>query len=81
MEIKELEQRKEGKEQEVKRCQELRDMMYEDLKDGVISKEDYAELYEGYSSRRRKAEEAVRRIRAEIKNVLEAKTDKYEWLR
>ena len=81
MEIKELEQRKEGKEQEVKRCQELRDMLYEDWKDGVISKEDYAELYEGYSSRRRKAEEAVRRIRAEIKNVLEAKTDKYEWLR
>lgn len=81
LEIKELEQRKEGKELEVRRCQELRDMLYEDLKDGVISKEDYAELYEGYSNRRRKAEEAVRRIRSEIKNVLEAKTDKYEWLR
>lgn len=81
MEIKELERQKEIKEQEVKRCQELRDMLYEDLKDGVVSKEDYAELYEGYSNKRKKAEEAVRKIRNEIKNVLEAKTDKYEWLR
>lgn len=81
IEIKELERRKEIKEQEVKRCQELRDMLYEDLKDGVVSKEDYAELYEGYSNKRKKAEEAVRKIRNEIKNVLEAKTDKYEWLR
>lgn len=80
LEIKELERKKEVKEQEVKRCQELRDMLYEDLKDGVVSKEDYTELYEGYSSKRRKAEDAVRKIRNEIKKVLEAKTDKYEWL-
>ena len=81
LEIKELERQKEVKEQEVKRCQELRDMLYEDLKDGVVSKEDYAELYEGYSNKRKKAEDAVRVIRNKIKNVLEAKTDKYEWLR
>lgn len=81
LEIKELERQKEAKEQEVKRCQELRDMLYEDLKDGVVSKEDYAELYEGYSNKRKKAEDAVRIIRNKVKNVLEAKTDKYEWLR
>ena len=81
LEIKELERQKEAKEQEVQRCQELRDMLYEDLKDGIVSKEDYAELYEGYNKKRKKAEEAVRKIRNEIKNVLEAKTDKYEWLR
>lgn len=81
LEIKELERQKETKEQEIERCRELRDMLYEDLKDGVVSKEDYAELYEGYNNRRRKAEEAVRKLRHEIQNVLEAKTDKYEWLR
>ena len=41
-------------------------MLYEDLKDGVVSKEDYAELYEGYNSRRKKAEEAVHKLRNEI---------------
>lgn len=81
LEIKELEMQRELKEQEVQKCRELRDMLYEDLKDGIVSKEDYAELYEGYNSRRKKAEEAVRKIRKNIKDVLEAKTDKYEWLR
>ncbi len=81
LEIKELERQKEAKEQEIQRCQELRDMLYEDLKDGIVSKEDYAELYEGYNSRRKKAEEAVRKIRHAIQDVMEAKADKYEWLR
>ena len=81
LEIKELEGQKEAKEQEIQRCRELRDMLYEDLKDGIVSKEDYAELYEGYSSRRKKAEEAVRKLKHEIQKVMEAKTDKYEWLR
>lgn len=81
LEIRELERQKEAKEQEVQRCRELRDMLYEDLKDGIVSKEDYAELYEGYNGRRKKAEEAVRKFRNEIQKVMEAKTDKYEWLR
>lgn len=81
LEIKELERQKEVKEQEIQKCRELRDMLYEDLKDGIVSKEDYAELYEGYNNRRKKAEDAVRKIRSHIKDVLEAKTDKYEWLR
>ena len=81
LEIKELERQKEAKEQEIRRCRELRDMLYEDLKDGIVSKEDYAELYEGYNNKRKKAEETVRKLSHEIRNVLEAKTDKYEWLR
>lgn len=81
LEIKELERQKEAKEQEIQRCRELRDMLYEDLKDGIVSKEDYAELYEGYNSRRKKAEEAVRKINHAVRDVLDAKTDKYEWLR
>lgn len=81
LEVKELERQKEAKEQEIQRCRELRDMLYEDLKDGIVSKEDYGELYEGYNSRRKKAEEAVRKIKHEIQKVMEAKTDKYEWLR
>lgn len=80
LEVRELEKKKEAKEQEVIKCQELRNMLYEDLKDGIVSKEDYAELYDGYSKRRRAAEDAVIRLKHEIKNVMEQKTDKYEWL-
>lgn len=81
LEIKELERQAGMKEQEIQKCREMRDALYEDLKEGVVSKEDYAELYEGYNSRRKKAEDEARRIRREIQNVMEAKTDKYEWLR
>ena len=81
LEIKELERQKEVKEQEIQRCRELRDMLYEDLKEGIVSKEDYAELYEGYNNKRKKAEDAVRKISRTIQDVADAKTDKYEWLR
>ena len=81
LEIKELERQKEAKEQEIQRCRELRDMLYEDLKEGIVSKEDYAELYEGYNNKRKKAEDAVRKISRTIQDVIDAKTDKYEWLR
>lgn len=81
LEIKELERQKEAKEQEIQKSRELRDMLYEDLKEGIVSKEDYAELYEGYNNKRKKAEEAVRKISRTIQDVLDAKTDKYEWLR
>lgn len=80
LDIQELENRREAKEQEIQRCKEMRNLLYEDLKEGVVSKEDYAELYEGYNEKRRKAEEAVRAIRREIRDILESKTEKYQWL-
>ena len=67
-------------EQDILRCREMRNLLYEDLKAGIVSKEDYAELYEGYSAKRKKAEEAVRSIQNEIQDILESKTEKYQWL-
>lgn len=80
LDIKELEARRDVKEQEIERCKEMRNLLYEDLKDGVVSKEDYAELYEGYNDKRRKAEEEVRSIQHEIRDILDSKTEKYQWL-
>lgn len=80
LDIKELENRKEVKEQEILRCKEMRNLLYEDLKEGVVSKEDYTELYNGYNEKRKKAEEAVRTIQREIEDILESKTEKYQWL-
>lgn len=80
LDIRELENRRDRMEQEILRCREMRNLLYEDLKAGVVSKEDYAELYEGYSAKRKKAEEAVRSIQNEIQDILESKTEKYQWL-
>ena len=80
LDIKELEIRKEEKEKEAVRCRELRDYLYEDFREGIISKEDYKELHDGYTEKRKKAEEAVRSIDQQISEVLESKSDKYHWL-
>lgn len=54
LDIKELEIRKEAKEKEAVRCRELRDYLYEDFREGIISKEDYKELHDGYTEKRKK---------------------------
>ncbi len=80
LDIRELERRIEQKEAEVLRCRELRNMLYEDMKDGIVSKEDYRELHEAYTQRRDLAEEAVRQMKGEIEDILASNTDKYRWL-
>ncbi len=80
LDIRELERRIEQKEAEVLRCRELRNMLYEDMKDGIVSKEDYRELHEAYTQRRDLAEEAVRQMKGEIEDILASNTDKYQWL-
>lgn len=80
LDIKELEKRIEQKETEIERCKELRNMLYEDMKDGIVSKEDYMELHEAYTHKRDSAEESVRKMKQEIKDILASNTDKYKWL-
>lgn len=80
LDIKELEKRIEGKEEEIRRCRELRNMLYEDMKDGIVSKEDYMELHEAYTEKRTLAEDAVRKMKQEIRDILDSNTDKYKWL-
>lgn len=80
LDIKELEKRIEGKEEEIKRCRELRNMLYEDMKDGIVSKEDYMELHEAYTEKRTLAEDAVRKMKQEIKDILDSNTGKYRLL-
>lgn len=80
LDIQELEKRIEQKEAEIGRCMELRNMLYEDMKDGIVSKEDYMELHEAYTQKRNSAEDAVRKMKQEIKDILASNTDKYKWL-
>ena len=80
LDIRELEKRIGQKEAEILRCRELRNMLYEDMKDGIVSKEDYMELHEAYAKRRDMAEEAVGKMKQEIKDILASNTDKYRWL-
>ena len=50
-------------------------MLYSDMKEGIVSKEDYVELHAAYGKRLRNAEESIRAIQKEMDNELE-KADK-----
>ena len=80
LDIRKLEERREKKEMEAERCAQLRTTLYEDMKDGMISKEDYRELHAAYEARRKNARTAIRQIDLEMEKVLERKNDGSAWL-
>ena len=80
LDIRKLEERREKKEMEAERCAQLRTTLYEDMKDGMISKEDYRELHAAYEARRKNARIAIRQIDLEMEKVLERKNDGSAWL-
>lgn len=80
LDVKRLEEQKDKKRLEVERSKELRTMLYEDMKDGIISKEDYAELHEAYEKKRSMAEEAIRKIEKELKDIINNNSTKYQWI-
>ena len=55
-------------------------MLYEDMKDGMISKDEYMELHAAYENRRKNAQLAVRQIDLEIEEILERKSKGFVWL-
>lgn len=80
LDMKKLEERREKKQAEVDRCADLRGMLYEDMKDGIISKEDYKELHAAYEQRKKNAEIAIHQIELEMDDVLNRKSKGFVWL-
>ncbi len=80
LDVRKLEERREKLLGEAERCRELRMMLYEDMKDGVITKEDYVELHAAYEARGKEAQEAAGKAEREIRAVLEGEEDKYRWI-
>ena len=78
--MKKLQDRLEKKKQEKERCKELRMMLYSDMKEGIVSKEDYVELHAAYGKRLRNAEESIRAIQKEMDNELEKADKANTWL-
>ena len=80
LDVRKLEERREKLLGEAERCRELRMMLYEDMKDGVITKEDYVEFHAAYEARGKEAQEAAGKAEREIRAVLEGDEDKYRWI-
>ena len=55
-------------------------LLYSDMKEGIVSKEDYVELHAAYGKRLRNAEESIRAIQKEMDNELEKADKANTWL-
>ena len=55
-------------------------MLYSDMKEGIVSKEDYVELHAAYGKRLRNAEESIRAIQKEMDSELEKADNANTWL-
>jgi DNA invertase Pin-like site-specific DNA recombinase len=80
LDVKNLETRKQKKMDEVEKCKRLKSSLYEDMKDGILTKEEYLELHEAYLKKEKEGEENIRQIERDITLILEEKDDKHLWM-
>ena len=58
----------------------LRDNLYEDMKEGVVSKKDYMELREKFAERISDSEHELLMVEKEVANILSDNSEKYKWI-
>lgn len=78
--IKRLEGRIVQLEEEVQKYTGLKVSVYEDLKEGLISKEEYASMKQTFENRRKSALTAVEKLRLEIEEMANKSGRRHEWV-
>lgn len=79
--VKNLEARKQKKLEEIEKCKRLKTSLYEDMKDGLLTKEEYVELHDAYLNKCKEAEEIVRQIDRDVNLIIEEKDEKHLWMK
>jgi DNA invertase Pin-like site-specific DNA recombinase len=74
------EKRIEKLQEESESCNARRKNLYEDFKDGILTKEEYTMLRDQYQKQQAEIEEAIARLLAERENILNHGTGRQEWI-
>ena len=80
LDIKELEKKKAYQTKNLEKYKQLRNSLYEDLKEGLISQADYNELFEGYKHKSTELLMVIGEYDREIRDILEDRNEKYKWI-
>ena len=80
MQVAKLDERIHLNEIEIEKCRRLQLALYEDLREGIIDKEEYMYLREEYHRRKRDAEESNRFLQKEQKQIMDAQQDSEMWI-
>lgn len=78
--IKKLDARIMQNEQEIDKCNKLKVSIYEDMREGLISKEEFVQLKDEFQSRVDEATRAVGKLEQEIETILSNKSETQEWI-
>jgi len=78
--IKRLETRIEQLEKEAKKCERLKIAAYEDMDDGVVSKDEYISLKQEFDSRKKNALSSIAQINLEIGRIMQREGKHHEWI-
>ena len=68
-------------EEEISRYRKLKITLYEDMKEGIVTKEDYVDISVQYEQRIKDAEQAAEHIHKEIDTLMGNSTDEQRWMK
>ena len=69
------------KHEELKKAERRKMNLYEDFKDGILTKEEYSQLKREYSRQTEEAERAIEAYQAEIEQMAQKKGSRQEWIK
>ena len=78
--VKKYEERILRKTEEVEKIKKRKLRLYEDLKDGILSREEYGQLREQYGLQIMRGEEELRGFRESLQDAMDNKTDQHLWI-
>lgn len=78
--LKKAEDRLHQIEEEISRFRRLKVSLYEDMKEGIVSREDYVDISAQYEERIRFSEEAMQQVHREMDKLLDNSTDQQVWM-
>lgn len=78
--LKKAEERLKQIESEIDRYRNLKILLYEDMKEGIVSKEDYHDINQQYETRIRSAEQSKLQVRKEMEQLLHNTTEQQLWM-
>lgn len=68
-------------EEEISRYRKLKITLYEDMKEGIVTKEDYVDISVQYEQRIKDAEQVAEQIHKEIDTLMGNSTDEQRWMK
>lgn len=78
--LKKAEDRLHQIEEEISGFRRLKVSLYEDMKEGIVSREDYVDISAQYEERIRFSEEAMQQVHREMDKLLDNSTDQQVWM-